>query len=188
MSPHQPDLFAADATPEGFRWTVELITPQAEAELIAAIAGLPFAPFEFRGFLGARRVVSFGWRYDFNKSRLGAAEPLPEFLQPLRTAAAAFAGLDPAALEHVLVTEYAAGAAIGWHRDRPEFGQVVGVSLAAPCRFRFRRRDGAGWRRAALILPPRSAYLISGPARFEWEHSIPPVERLRYSVTFRTRA
>jgi alkylated DNA repair dioxygenase AlkB len=185
----QPDLFAAaPAGPEGFRFAEALIAPEEEAELVAQIAALPFAPFEFRGFEGARRIVSFGWRYDFTRSKLGAAEPIPAFLQPLRTAAARFAGLEPEVLEHLLVTEYAPGAAIGWHRDRPEFGQVVGVSLNSPCRFRFRRREAGGFRRMALILPPRSAYLLTGPARTDWEHSIPPLERLRYSLTFRTRA
>jgi alkylated DNA repair dioxygenase AlkB len=114
------------------------------------------------------------------------AEDLPDFLLPLRDYAAAFAGIDPAALEHALVTEYSPGAGIGWHRDRPVFDDVIGISLAAPCRFRLRRRQGTTWRRAALNLAPRSAYLLRGPVRRDWEHSIPPVEQLRYSVTFRS--
>lgn len=184
----QPDLFGGlgPALPEGVRYQDEVIGAEEEAALLAEIAGLPFAAFEFRGYLGARRVVSFGWKYDFGQRSLHEAGEMPGFLAPLRAAAGRFAGIAPASLEHVLVTEYQPGAPIGWHRDRPEFGEVVGVSLNSPCRFRFRRRKGAGWERAALTAQPRSAYLLSGPARSEWEHSIPPVEALRYSVTFRT--
>ena len=106
----------------------------------------------------------------------------------MRDSAADFAGLAPAELVHALVTEYTPGAAIGWHRDRPVFGDVIGISLASSCRFRLRRKQASGWQRAALVLEPRSAYLLRGPVRREWEHSIPPAERLRYSVTFRSLA
>ena len=85
----------------------------------------------------------------------------------------------------MLVTEYSAGAAIGWHRDKQEFGEIIGVSLLSPCTFRLRRAKGKGWERVNLTAEPRSAYLMSGPSRSEWEHSIPPVDALRYSITFR---
>jgi alkylated DNA repair dioxygenase AlkB len=110
---------------------------------------------------------------------------MPAFLLPLRSKAAAFAGLDPQALQHVLLTEYSAGAAIGWHKDRSVFGETVGISLLSPCRFRFRRGEGGKWERIALTAEPRSAYLLAGAARSDWEHSIPAVEALRYSITFR---
>lgn len=182
-----PSLFdLPPVLPEGMRYAADFLSAADEARLIEAIEPLPFRPFEFHGFEGRRRIMSFGWRYDFAGSRLDAAEPLPPFLQPLRERAAAFAGLDPAALPHAMVTEYAPGAPIGWHRDRPEFGDVIGVSLAAPCRFRLRRERGDGWERLTLPLPPRSIYLLRGAARSEWEHSIPPVEQLRYSITFRS--
>jgi alkylated DNA repair dioxygenase AlkB len=116
---------------------------------------------------------------------LQKADDIPPFLLPLRARAAEFAGLGPGDLQHVLVTEYAPGAAIGWHRDKAVFAEVVGFSLRAPCRFRLRRKQGDRWERAAITAEPRSAYLLSGPARTEWEHSIPAVERLRYSITFR---
>jgi alkylated DNA repair dioxygenase AlkB len=150
------------------------------------MAALHFRPFEFQGFTGNRRVVSFGWRYAFDGSGLHTAEPMPEFLLPARDAAARFAGLDPTALEQVLLTEYAAGAAIGWHRDRPVFGEVVGLSLLSPARLRFRRKHGSKWERRDLLLQPGSAYHITGEARSAWEHSIPAVEAKRYSITFRT--
>jgi len=114
------------------------------------------------------------------------AQDIPAFLLSLRESAADFAQIAPSELGHALVTEYAPGAAIGWHRDRPVFRDVVGISLGSPCRFRLRRKRESGWERASLILDPRSVYLLRGPARTEWEHSIPPAERLRYSVTFRS--
>ncbi|MEA3001641.1 MAG: hypothetical protein QOH81_429 [Sphingomonadales bacterium] len=185
----QPSLFepdAAPALPEGMAYRRELIAPAEEAALAALIAELPFAPFQFHGFEGNRRTISYGWHYAFDGSGLREAGPIPAWLLPLREKAAAFAGLPAAALEHVLMVEYAPGAGIGWHRDRPVFGDVIGVSLLAEARLRFRRRIGEKWERKALLAEPRSAYLLRGPARGEWEHSIPPMDKLRYSVTFRT--
>jgi alkylated DNA repair dioxygenase AlkB len=114
------------------------------------------------------------------------ADWLPDFLLPLRKRAAEFAGLEPLALEHALLIEYRPGAGIGWHQDRPQFGDVIGISLLAPCTFRLRRKINTTWVRRALTAEPRSAYLLRGASRKEWEHSIPPLETLRYSVTFRT--
>src|SRR5262249_14708398 len=128
----------------------------------------------------------FGWQYDYNVQRLQKRAPMPDFLRSLRDVAAQFAGLASETLEQALVTEYSPGAAIGWHKDRPLFGDVVGVSLPSPCLFRLRRKDGSRWQRASLTVEPRSIYLLRGSARETWEHSIPAVDRLRYSVTFRT--
>ena len=190
MSGDQFSLFdtpaPAPAGPEGLRYRTDLLNTDEERALIGELQSLAFKPFEFQGFLGKRRVVSFGWRYDFNDRGMAPAEPLPDYLEPLRDRAAAFAELEPASLEHVLVTEYAPGAPIGWHRDRPEFDKVVGVSLGSPCTFRMRRKQGAKWERYSFTAQPRSVYLLDGPARREWEHSIPEVEALRYSITFRT--
>jgi alkylated DNA repair dioxygenase AlkB len=144
-----------------------------------------FESFLFQGFTGKRRVVSFGWRYDFNEHALLQADDIPPFLLPLRERAAAFAGLEPSAFQHVLITEYSAGAGIGWHRDRPVFDEVVGISLLSACDFRFRLKAGDKWERAKVLAAPRSVYLLSGPSRTAWEHSIPEVDGLRYSVTFR---
>ena len=184
----QADLFgaAAPARPEGFRYQADLIDEAEEQAIAGNLRALPFQPFEFHGFLGKRRVVSFGWRYVFDGSGLERAEPMPGFLLPLRERAAAFAGIEAQRLEHVLLTEYEEGATIGWHRDRSVFGDVIGISLLSPARLRFRRKDGAKWLRANIYAAPRSAYLLTGPARTEWEHSIPAVESLRYSITFRT--
>jgi alkylated DNA repair dioxygenase AlkB len=186
MKHEQLALFQPQSMPAGFRYAPDLIGAAEEARLTDAFAVLPFKEFEFHGFRGKRRVVSFGFRYDFNGGGLTEAEPTPRFLFPVRERAAAFAGLAPERLQHVLITEYRPGAAIGWHRDRANFGDVIGVSLLSACTFRMRRRRGSGWERAALRLDCRSVYLMRGPSRDEWEHSIPAVDELRYSITFRT--
>jgi len=179
-------LEAAPTLPEGLAYRGELISADEETALVDEIAALPFRPFEFHGYFGNRRTVSFGFRYDFGDRAMHEAEPIPDFLLPVRERAAGFAGLYAAELQHALVTEYAHGAGIGWHRDRPVFDDVIGVSLLAPCRFRLRRKRGDTWERAAMKLEPRSAYLLRGVVRRQWEHSIAPMEGLRYSVTFRS--
>jgi alkylated DNA repair dioxygenase AlkB len=187
LSPLQTDLFEGSPDlPEGMRYAPELISAREEHALLDNLPALPFKEFEFHGFLGKRRTVSFGWHYDFNGGGLKQAGELPEFLLPLRQRAADFAGLERLALEHALVIEYRPGAGIGWHRDRPQFGDVVGISLLAPCTFRLRRKAGGAWERRSLMAEPRSAYLLRGASRTQWEHSIPALETLRYSVTFRT--
>jgi alkylated DNA repair dioxygenase AlkB len=182
----QPDLFAATPPPDGFAYAEDRIDAALERALLGAIAPLPFKPFEFHGFLGNRRIVSFGWRYDYAGRALRASDPMPDFLLPLRERAADFAGVPAERFQQALVTEYAPGAGIGWHRDKPMFEDVVAFSLLAPCTLRLRRKAGAGWIRCAQTVAPRSAYLLRGPARFDWEHSIPPLDRLRYSITLRT--
>ncbi len=172
--------------PEGFHYWPHLISEEEEAALLEAVSALEFKPFEFRGFLGNRRVIAFGWRYDFNDSSLKRAAGIPGYLLPLRKRAAEAAGISPAAIEHAMVTEYSPGSAIGWHKDRSIFGEIIGVSLASRCTFRFRRKTGQKWDRASIILDPRSAYLLRGQARTGWEHSIPAVGEMRYSITFRT--
>ncbi|MDB5441700.1 MAG: 2OG-Fe(II) oxygenase [Phenylobacterium sp.] len=174
-----PDL------PEGFLYRPEFVNPTQERGLVAWLDTLPFKAFQFHGFEGRRQVVSFGWQYDFSRSHLLKADDIPPELLPLRERAAGLAGHRPEDLQQVLINKYEPGAPIGWHRDRPVFAEVVGVSLLAPCTFRLRRRRPDGFERKSLILEPRSAYLLSGAARTEWEHSIPPVDRLRYSITFR---
>ena len=172
--------------PEGFHYWPELVSRPEEASLLEAVSRLEFKPFEFKGFFGNRRVIYFGWRYDFNDSSLKRAADIPAFLLPVRERAAEAANVPPMAIEQAMVTEYSPGAAIGWHRDRPIFGEIIGVSLASQCTFRFRKKIGDKWDRTSIILDPRSAYLLKGSARADWEHSIPAVAMLRYSITFRT--
>ena len=186
--PEQLPLFGEvpePALPEGFRYQADVISGAAELELLARARKLPFREFEFQGYTGKRRVVSFGWRYDFNDRRLEKANDIPDFLLEVRDVAARFADIEPEQLQHVLVTEYGPGAAIGWHRDKAVFGDVIGISLLSACTFRLRRAVGESWERASITAEPRSAYLPRGPSRTEWEHSIPAVEALRYSLTFR---
>jgi alkylated DNA repair dioxygenase AlkB len=179
--------FSTAATlPDGFLYRSDAITIEDESRLLAEIALLPFKEFQFHGFEGKRRVVSFGWRYDFSEHKALPADPIPSFLQDVCGKVQATTGFAFRDLEQVLVTEYAPGAPIGWHKDRPVFRDVMGLSLASGCTFRLRKALGDGkWQRTTLRLEPRSAYYLSGSARWDWEHSIPPVEMLRYSLTFR---
>src|SRR4051794_2274092 len=134
MPAPQPSLFGFDAPalPEGMVYRPELVDEDEEKALASRMANLPFAPFQFHGFEGNRRTISYGWHYAFDGSGLHEAAPIPDWLLPVRAQAAGVAGLPADALEHVLLIEYAPGAGIGWHRDRPAFGDVVGISLLAP--------------------------------------------------------
>lgn len=153
----QPDLFEEPAgLPAGFRYAEGLITAGEEQDLVREIEGLPFKEFEFHGFFGKRRVVAYGWRYDFNHGGLEKTEDMPDFILAIRERAAEFAGLPAAGLQQVLLTEYRPSAAIGWHKDRSVFGEVVGISLLSPCTFRLRRKAGERWERLSLELQPRS--------------------------------
>lgn len=191
MRDNQLTFFPAsrsDPLPEGFAYRADVISSDEEGCLLAEIRRLPFKEFQFQGFEGKRRVVSFGWHYDFNQHKALPADLIPEFLSRLCSSVQDSSGFDLGDLQQVLVTEYAPGAPIGWHKDRPVFGNVMGVSLASACTFRLRKPDGDGrWQRVSLRLEPRSAYFLSGSARWTWEHSIPPVDNLRYSITFRSK-
>ncbi|HYC94985.1 MAG TPA: alpha-ketoglutarate-dependent dioxygenase AlkB [Sphingomicrobium sp.] len=178
-------LFDAPLIP-GLAYRDELIGPDDEVRLIRSIEGVELSPFKFQGWEGKRLTHMFGWRYDFDDRSFAPAEPLPEWLLPLRDKAAAFARVAPDEFVHALVTRYDPGAGIGWHRDRPQFGKVVGITLAGEAKLRFRQRSGSGFRRASLELAPRSAYLLSGEVREQWEHGIAAHDALRYSITFRT--
>jgi alkylated DNA repair dioxygenase AlkB len=173
-------------TPPGFRYQENVITEPGEATLVACLQTLDLKPFEFHGHVGNRRVTSFGLRYDYSRRSVEAASELPPFLNELRAQAAEFAGRNVNEFRQAGVNEYRPGAGIGWHKDKAQFGIIVGVSLLAPATMRFRRAQDRGWARVSRTLAPRSMYVLSGAARTEWEHSIPPLDRLRYSLTFRT--
>jgi alkylated DNA repair protein (DNA oxidative demethylase) len=183
----QGDLFAADvpAVP-GLRLVSEAVTPAAESALAACIDAAPLAPFAFGQWRGKRLTAHYGSAYDFARGRIGPAPPLPDWLLELRARLAPLAGLDPAALAAALLIRYDPGAGIGWHRDRPQYGEVLGLSLGAPCVMRLRRRTPDGFERRKLALPPRSLYRLSGEVRWDWEHSIAPMDVPRRSITFRT--
>ena len=170
----------------GLEYAENVIGETEERQLLERLGSLDLAPFRFHGWLGNRKTQSFGWRYDFEDASFTAAESIPEWLQSLRERAAAFARLGAADFVHVLLARYDPGAGIGWHRDRDVFEKVVGMSLATPATIRFRQRTPAGFKRTSLELAPRSAYLLAGESRWQWEHSISPGEALRFSITFRT--
>src|SRR5689334_23505820 len=143
--------------PAGLTYHPDAISVEEEQRLVAEISPLPFKEFQFHGFEGKRRVVSFGWRYDFTQHKALPAEPIPAFLLELCQNVQYSTGLLLPNLEQVLVTEYSRGTTIGWHTDRPVFGNVMGLSLASPCTFRLRKSNGGGrWARASVRLEPRS--------------------------------
>ena len=170
----------------GLEYRDEFISAAEHDDLVKQLDATDVTPFRFHGWIGNRKTKTFGWRYDFDDASFTPAEPIAEWLLPLRDKAAALAGVHADEFAHVLLARYDPGAAIGWHRDRPQFGQVVGISLGAPVTMRFRQRTDDGFRRAKLHLEPRSAYLLSGESRWDWEHSISPGDQLRFSITFRT--
>jgi alkylated DNA repair dioxygenase AlkB len=172
--------------PDGFHYQADVLPLDEERELVERIQELPLKEFEFHGYVGKRRVISYGWHYDFSDSTLRPTDEIPTFLHKLRERAATFAELTAEDLPHALVTEYSPGTTIGWHRDKGVFDDVVGMSLLSPCVFRLRRKTTSGWERYSLTVEPRSAYLLRGTVRTMWEHSIPAVEALRYSITFRS--
>jgi alkylated DNA repair dioxygenase AlkB len=185
-----PQLTAipAKAAPPGFRYQAELISEAEEQFLANELANLPLKPFEFHGHFGNRRVVSFGLRYDYGRGAVEPAQEPPAFLSSLRAKVAVFGRVAPEDFRQIGINEYRPGAGIGWHRDKPEFGDVVGVSLCSAVSMRFRKRAGKGWARASHLLERRSVYILTGEVRDVWAHSIVPVTSLRYSVTFRTLA
>ena len=181
----QADLFAEPLI-DGLDYREDFITPAEHDRFVDQLAAEDLTPFRFHGWLGNRKTKTYGWRYDFDDASFAPADPIPDWLLPVRARAAGFAGVEPDDFVHVLLARYDPGAGIGWHRDRPQFEQVVGISLGAAATIRFRQRAGDGFRRAKLEVEPRSAYLLSGPSRWDWEHSIAPGQELRFSITFRT--
>jgi DNA oxidative demethylase len=173
--------------PEGLLYRPDFVTDDEERDLLGEIEALDFRELTMRGQTARRTVRHFGLDYDYESGELVPADPLPQSLEGLRERTAELMERDPADLVQILVSRYPEGAGIGWHRDAPMFGsKIAGVSLGAPSRMRFQRTVGGEREVAALELEPRSAYVLSGKARWSWQHSIPATKALRYSVTFRT--
>lgn len=181
----QPDLLALPRL-AGLSQADDIVTRGEEQALISAIDALELLPFRFHGWLGKRLTASFGWRYDFDDASFAPTDPIPDWLLPLREKAARFARLRSDDLAQALLIRYDPGAGIGWHRDRPVFEHVIGVSLGTQAAMRFRRRRPGGFDRATAPLAPRSIYHLSGEARHEWEHSITEMDVTRWSITFRS--
>ena len=181
----QPDLFGEPRL-AGLSQADAIVTPGEEQKLITSINAAELSPFRFHRWLGKRLTASYGWRYDFDNASFAPAEAIPDWLLPLRARAARFARLQPDEFVQALLIRYDPGAGIGWHRDRPVFDRVVGISLGAPATMRFRRHRRGGFDRASVLLAPRSIYHLTGEARHEWEHSIAAMEVTRWSITFRS--
>lgn len=170
----------------GLEYREDFVSEREAQVLIDKLQAEELTPFRFHGWLGNRKTKTYGWRYDFDDASFAPAEPIPEWLHPVRAKAAELAGIAPGDFAHVLLARYDPDAGIGWHRDRPQFENVVGISLGSIATMRFRQRTADGFRRAKVQLGPRSAYLLSGEVRREWEHSIAPGDTLRFSITFRS--
>jgi alkylated DNA repair dioxygenase AlkB len=180
-------LFAEDVLPQGLLYDPAFLSVEEHEALLAEVRNLRFADVRMHGVVARRRVAHFGWDYTFATRELTRSGLLPDYLLPLRERIARRAGREAGEFSEALVTEYRPGAAIGWHRDAPAFGVVAGVSLGSECRLRFRRTgEHGGWSRTEVVARPGSLYVLDGPARDEWQHSIPPVASWRYSITFRT--
>ncbi|WP_395397752.1 alpha-ketoglutarate-dependent dioxygenase AlkB [Novosphingobium sp. BL-8A] len=193
QSPRQLDLFGAppatsEGKPTGLESWEEVVSPAEERELIARIDASALKPFRFQGWLGKRLTCSFGWTYDFDSGRAERGEPIPDWLVPARNLVAGRLGLVPEVLEQALLIRYDPGATIGWHKDRPMFGDVAGLSLGRSAPLRFRRRTEHGFSRFTHEALPRSLYLLSGEVRHCWEHSIAELDGPRWSITFRSLA
>ena len=186
----QRSLFArTPSLPDGLVYRLDFLSPDEERVLLDEIARLPLAEARYKAFTAKRRIVSYGAGYDFDRNDLAEAPPLPPFLLALREKAAGFADLPAQRLTQALVCEFRPGTTLGWHRDAPPFGTVVGISLAAPCRLRFRPyppKPGRAVDGFELRLEPRSIYVLRDDARWRWQHHVPPTKALRYSITFRT--
>ncbi len=182
----QLDLFAAEPDLPGLTHRSGVLPPEQLPALAAAIDAAPLTPFRFREWTGLRLTASYGWHYDFEAGRVGRAEPIPDWLLTVRAMAAGFAGVPADALVQALLIRYDPGAGIGWHRDRPVFEHVVGLSIGAPATLRFRRRRADGFDRFAQDLVAGDAYHLTGDARWEWEHGIAPMDATRWSITFRS--
>ena len=176
--PQPPEL------PEGFVYYPSLLTDAEQTQLLETIRTLEFRAFDFHGFQAKRRIIEFGYHYDFEELETTAADPIPSFLLPVRSTAADFAGVLAEELVEGIITEYPPGAPIGWHRDVPQFEIVIGISLASSCRMRLKPMKGG--KITSIVLEPGSVYVMRGPARWQYQHSIPPVKELRYSITLRT--
>ena len=184
------DLFDAPPLPRGLEYHEDFVSRADEAALCRAFAALPFREATFQQYTARRRVVRYGRRYDADAGAWIDGETLPPWLAELRATVAGWRNVAETRFVHALVTEYRPGTPIGWHRDKPEYGIVIGLSLASACRMRFRPYDNQHDRRAviALELAPRSLYVMDDDIRWRWQHSLPPAKALRYSVTFRTEA
>ncbi len=186
---HKPRAQGPAALPEGWDYATDFLSIEEETQLLRLVEALPFQAAQYKEWQARRRVVSFGGRYDFSRGELEPAPPIPEFLLPLRQRAAQWAGVAPETIEHAAVAEYSPQTPLGWHRDVPDFEQIIGVSLSGHARMRFRPYPPGPGQRAlfSIDLAPRSIYVMRHAVRWKWQHAVSPTKELRYSITFRTK-
>jgi alkylated DNA repair dioxygenase AlkB len=185
----QPDLFPR-VLPRGLEYQADFLSSEEERELLDMIRALPLQEAQYKEFTARRRTISYGSIYDFSSNTSSPAEPIADFLLPLRSKVAQWCSVRPESFVHALIAEYRPGTPLGWHRDVPEFELIAGVSLAGSCRMRFRPYPWTPERKREMFtldLTPRSAYILKEAARWQWQHNIPPTKEQRYSITFRTR-
>jgi alkylated DNA repair dioxygenase AlkB len=185
----QTDLFGETALPRGLSYATDFIDAAEERGLLEHITRLPLTEAQYKQYTAKRRTLSYGAQYDFDSNTLSRTESVPPFLFPLRNRVANWVDIPAERFSHALITEYRPGTALGWHRDVPDFEVVVGISLAGPCRMRFRPYPAAAGKPArsfGLNLERRSAYVMRHEVRWQWQHAISPTKTLRYSITFRT--
>jgi alkylated DNA repair dioxygenase AlkB len=179
--------------PSGFVYRPDFLTKEEECDLIGYLEDLPLRhAMDGEGRIARRRVMNFGWSYDFDKGKLIEGSALPAWLTSTARKIAKWLDIPQKCVVEALVTEYPPGSAIGWHRDNESFEHIIGISLSGWCRLRLRpiysRLHRARSIRdvTSLDIEPRSAYLMQNDARWLFQHSVPAVEGLRYSITFRT--
>jgi alkylated DNA repair protein (DNA oxidative demethylase) len=178
---------AGGPLPEGFVLRDDFVSADEERALLDLLEAMEFGEVVMHGQAAKRTVRHFGLGYDYSSGSLAPTDPLPAGMEWLRERCAGLMERDAGDIVQILVSRYPEGAGIGWHRDAPMFGsKIAGVSLLGPCRMRFQRTLKGERDVAAVELAPRSAYLLSGKARWSWQHSIPAAKALRYSITFRT--
>lgn len=172
--------------PQGFLYQPNFVSEAEEADLLHTIETLEFGAYDFRGYIAKRRLVAYGGGYESGNRRMAiTAEVIPEFLRPIRDRAAAVVGISADQIVQAMVTEYSVGTPIGWHRDSPQFEDIIGISLRSACRLRLKPYQNEG-KLMSVLLEPRSIYAMRGEARWKFQHSIPAVKELRYSITLRT--
>jgi alkylated DNA repair dioxygenase AlkB len=198
--------------PNGLVYRPDFLTPEEEELILINIENLQlrtayYQPDELKTekYKSKRRHLGFGWGYDSEREEFVKGEPLPRFLEPVKKRIAKWLGISHRRVVEALINEYTPGSAIGWHRDRERFEHIVGISLAGWARMKFRplpKPEGSGnillrlsacnyapeniSQPLSLELEPRSAYIMQQDVRWRWQHSVAPVEALRYSITFRT--
>lgn len=176
-------------TPAGFQYFPDFISSEEEMKLVSDIQNFDLHPFQFHGYEAKRKVASFGYDYSFENKSLSRGTDIPKQFSPIMRRVEDFLGLPHNSFAELLLTQYPVGAVINWHRDAFPFEIIAGLSLNSDCTFRLRPHDRSKQQRTAILSIPlkrKSLYVMQGTSRTQWEHSIPAVQTIRYSITLRT--